>query len=668
LIGADNTPILPAALVQAFEALRDGALILDQQYRVLALNAAARRLFGRPGTQTLGQPVDVVLAGLDALLAALHAQPAGPVLVSLGAGAALARYELTLTPLVDAGDAPLGLLITLRPETQPPATPPDNHDATLWHLGAPADTRPSEPAALWRAVGFAAQQFLINTPSGQSLHAALAELGQATHASRVYVYEYLPNLGAASLTDLQHEWLSPQAAATHRATREPALPLGASGLSRWQELLSAGKPLHGRTVDFPEAEQEFLAEGAVSAILLLPIFAGTAWWGVLGFEDHDAARAWHPAELAALQATAAILGAALQLRRTFAALRESEARSRALVNAMPDTLLRMTLAGKILDFKSRDAFGQEISPETMIGRLADTWLPPPAMTLLPNALAQATASQQPQTFEYTVPAAGQADQHFEARLVIGGPDEVVLIIRDVSERARLEQMKSDFIHRAAHDLRTPLTTASLAASIIQEGGTPEELEQYWKILRNELSRQRELIEELLTLGRLESGTFQLAPGALEVAPFLGEAVESVRPLAEKRRVRLTSTVDPDLPRIEGDRNGLLQVLINLLDNAIKFSPPGTTVELEAVARADGVCLRVHDQGIGIPAADIPHLFTRFFRAGNAIRNEVQGTGVGLFIAKAIVDQLNGHISIESELDAGTTFEVWLPRHAEEAPR
>lgn len=352
---------------------------------------------------------------------------------------------------------------------------------------------------------------------------------------------------------------------------------------------------------------------------------------------------------------------------TLTALSEGEAQSLALLRAIPDSVLRLTREGQILDFSGRDELGNEIRPESMIGRALEAWLPPQAMALCSRALAQVMASQEPQTFEYAVNAGSQAERHYEARLVSNGRDEAVLMVRDVTERARQEQMRSDFIHRAAHDLRTPLTTASLAASIIQEGGTPEELEQYWKILRNELGRQRELIEELLSLGRIESGTLQLAPTAVELAPIVQEAAESVRPLAEKRSVRLVCTLPPGLPRIAGDKTGLAQVFVNLLDNAVKFSPSGTSVEVEATARPDGISVRVRDHGMGIPPEDLPYLFTRFFRAANAIQNEIQGTGVGLFIAKAIVDQLNGRISVESQPGVGTTFEVWLPRYADKVP-
>ena len=102
------------------------------------------------------------------------------------------------------------------------------------------------------------------------------------------------------------------------------------------------------------------------------------------------------------------------------------------------------------------------------------------------------------------------------------------------------------------------------------------------------------------------------------------------------------------------------MLTNLLDNAVKFSPAGATVRLEAEAAAGGLRVRISDQGLGIPSAELSQVFGRFFRASNAIREEVPGTGVGLYIAKAIIDKAGGRITVDSELGAGTTFEVWLP--------
>lgn len=667
---SDHTDIVPAAQAEIFETMRDGVLVLDAQSRVLTLNAAARRILGQPGAQAIGKVAIDLFAGQAKPDDLVCGETPTSTQVTLGANEAQGRYELTVSPLVDQAGKPAGQIITLCHLAGPKPAVPDASDQTVWNLSKPVKpsggTQPLKRDVILEALSFAAEQFLKITNGEQVIWEALARLGQAASVSQVYVYENAPNQQAAVLTDLRRNWVAPQLFSQlgRLPTYQRELPFGPQGLTRWQELFSAGKPVYGCTSDFPEAEQKFLADRGIRSILVLPIFVGSRWWGLLGFEDDVVERHWHPTEIGSLQTAAALLGAALQLRQAFETIRESEARSRALVDAIPDTILRLTRDGKVIDFKSHDDFGQALSPEKIVGRSIREWLPPKVVPAMLDSIQLALDAKQPQAFEYLLPGADNVDLHYEARVVTSGKNEVVAIVRNVSERARLEQMKTDFIHRAAHDLRTPLTTASLAASIIQEGGTPEELEQYWKILRTELGRQRELIEELLTMGRLESGTFQLTMLPVEVGALLQEALEGVRPLAEKRQVSFQCAIAPDLPQITGDKNGLKQVFVNLCDNAVKFSPPGQKVELTAAAKADGVSICVRDHGMGIPAEDLPNLFTRFFRASNAIRNEVQGTGVGLFIAKAVVEQLNGHISVVSQVNEGATFEVWLPRRTE----
>jgi signal transduction histidine kinase len=112
--------------------------------------------------------------------------------------------------------------------------------------------------------------------------------------------------------------------------------------------------------------------------------------------------------------------------------------------------------------------------------------------------------------------------------------------------------------------------------------------------------------------------------------------------------------------VNGDKSSLQQVFVNLLNNAVKFTPPGGVIRLLAFGETGGVIVQVHDTGIGIPAEDLPHLFSRFFRAGNATRDEIPGSGVGLYTIKAIVEKLGGRVRVESQLDQGSTFEVWLP--------
>jgi signal transduction histidine kinase len=232
--------------------------------------------------------------------------------------------------------------------------------------------------------------------------------------------------------------------------------------------------------------------------------------------------------------------------------------------------------------------------------------------------------------------------------------------RDITESARLEQMKSDFINRAAHDLRTPLTTVTMMVDLIQEGGEENELKQYWLILNTELKRQQSLIEELLMIGRLESGRFTLQAKPLKLAPVLDESIQATLPLADNKSIEFNYFIAAGLPIINANEASLQEVFVNLLNNAIKFTPVGGKVELNAVVQGNGVMVCVSDNGMGIPEEDLPQLFTRFFRGGNAIYNEIPGSGVGLYIVKSIVELLGGSIHVQSKINCGTTFQIWLP--------
>ena len=236
----------------------------------------------------------------------------------------------------------------------------------------------------------------------------------------------------------------------------------------------------------------------------------------------------------------------------------------------------------------------------------------------------------------------------------------VYIIQDITQQARLEEMKSDFINRASHELRSPLTTALIAVNLIEQGGSEDEMSEYWGILRSELERQRILVERLLTVGRLETGNIQLNPAYVNLIEALEDSIVSVTAQALGRRIDLNFHAPPVLPEIFTDEQALQQVFVNLLSNAIKYSHYGSSVDVRILPEQAGLWVLVQDHGIGIAKEDIPHLFTRFFRGSNAIRAEIPGTGIGLYIVKSIVEDLKGRVEVESKQNEGTTFKVWLP--------
>ncbi|MEK7785789.1 MAG: PAS domain S-box protein [Chloroflexota bacterium] len=346
-------------------------------------------------------------------------------------------------------------------------------------------------------------------------------------------------------------------------------------------------------------------------------------------------------------------------RQVEAALQESEAKNRALLRAIPDMIFRNRRDGTYLDYHAPNQNELAVAPSAFLGKKVLDVLPPAMAQQSMYHIERALQTGATQVYKYPL-TVGDTTRYFEARMVVSGPDEVLTIVRDISEQTRLEQMKSDFINRAAHELRTPLTTTIMMANLIQEGGAEEELRRYWSILNTELERQRNLVEELLKMGRLESDTFLFSIAPLDLAATLEEALKAIAPLANAKPLGLSVEIAPQLPLVNGDKSSLQQVFVNLLNNAVKFTPPGGAIRLLAFSGMGGVTVQVHDTGIGIPSEDLPHLFSRFFRASNATINEIPGSGVGLYTVKAIVEKLGGHVRVESQLNQGTTFEVWLP--------
>lgn len=241
----------------------------------------------------------------------------------------------------------------------------------------------------------------------------------------------------------------------------------------------------------------------------------------------------------------------------------------------------------------------------------------------------------------------------------------ISVVTDISQRARLEQMKTDFINRASHELRTPLTTAIIMANLLEDDNTKEERRKFLDILNQELNRQRILLDDLLVAGRIESKRFEVHLATLEILPIIKEAISSVKPQADARQISIQLNAAPPLSMAVTDRQALLQVLLNLLSNAIKFSRPGSTIEIIAQDMKDSILIAVKDHGVGIPVQDLPQISDRFFRAQNATELEIPGTGIGLYIIKEILDALGGCMEIESVENEGTTVTISLPLPSEE---
>ena len=245
------------------------------------------------------------------------------------------------------------------------------------------------------------------------------------------------------------------------------------------------------------------------------------------------------------------------------------------------------------------------------------------------------------------------------------PDQagVLVVIHDVTERNKTEEMRKEFVANVSHELRTPLTNIrSYAETLIDNtGDMPPDMEKkFLGVILNESDRMTHIVQDLLTLSRLDRGAAELVLSRFPFAEAIASVVRSSALSAQQHGHELTCGELDHLPLIVGDRSRLEQVMMNIIGNAIKYTPDGGHIRVSAGTEEDSVWLEVWDDGIGIPAKDRERIFDRFYRVDKARSRESGGTGLGLSIAREIVQRHHGSISIVPHEGAGTTVRMVLP--------
>jgi two-component system, OmpR family, phosphate regulon sensor histidine kinase PhoR len=240
----------------------------------------------------------------------------------------------------------------------------------------------------------------------------------------------------------------------------------------------------------------------------------------------------------------------------------------------------------------------------------------------------------------------------------------VLVLHDVTELRRLEVIRRDFVANVSHELRTPLTAIKGYAETLlgPAGDDRETARRFLAVIDRHSERLGRLTDDLLTLADLELGRTPLHLAAVDLEPTVEDVIQILAERAARTDVALTADVDPRTPPALADGDRLRQVLINLIDNAIKFTQGGgrVTVRAAPARRAGFVEIAVQDSGIGIPAQDLPRLTERFFRVDKARSRALGGTGLGLAIVKHLIQAHGGSLDIASAVGHGTTVRVALP--------
>ncbi|MDX6423800.1 MAG: hypothetical protein QOI67_1271, partial [Gaiellaceae bacterium] len=242
---------------------------------------------------------------------------------------------------------------------------------------------------------------------------------------------------------------------------------------------------------------------------------------------------------------------------------------------------------------------------------------------------------------------------------------VVYAFRDLTEERALEQMRSDFVATVSHELRTPLAAIYGAALTIRRPDLEldDELQDHLlQVIADESDRLASIVEDLLIASHLDSGKLRLAIADCDPADLVAGVVEAAE-IHVPTNVQLVAQVEPELPRVRADPNQLRQVIGNLVDNAVKYSPDGGEVRVAAAANGGTVRFSVSDNGLGIPASEQRRIFEKFYRLDPNMTRGIGGTGLGLYISSELVRRFDGRIWVDSQEGEGSTFHVELPTAA-----
>ncbi|NIS70371.1 MAG: response regulator [Proteobacteria bacterium] len=358
----------------------------------------------------------------------------------------------------------------------------------------------------------------------------------------------------------------------------------------------------------------------------------------------------------------------LEREKSLRDITTEKSRIMSIVNCMGDgvlvcdrdscVVLTNPAAGRMLGIQGTSLVGKPLSECSLDGTLTETIME----SLRPTDPTSATISQElcpfgsPSTYlrAHTAPVKNNLGEMLGA----------VTVLQDITSLKELDNMKSDFVAMVSHELRSPVALIQQQLSVILKGLSGDLNDKQTRMLTRAKERAiglLELINDLLDLSKIEAGMAVQYRKPLQLENLLEKVYKSMLPEAEAKGLNLTLQVKHPIPRVNGDRNNLEGVFTNLVNNALKYTPGGGTVTIQAKGEGKNAMVEISDTGIGISQNDLPRIFDRFYRVKSDKTRQIVGTGLGLSIVKQIVEAHLGTISVESEEGGGSTFTVVLPK-------
>ncbi|MEM9978029.1 MAG: ATP-binding protein, partial [Cyanobacteria bacterium P01_D01_bin.2] len=378
-------------------------------------------------------------------------------------------------------------------------------------------------------------------------------------------------------------------------------------------------------------------------------------------------------EVQVKERTTQLLATTDRLKQEQKALQSSYATNRALLNAIPDPMFRISSDGQFVNFKEPRHHTLPFGVADCLHRTLAEVLPEDVAIAMQQHIDRVLVTGDIEILDFTLNA-NDVDLHFEARIVSSDAQEVIVIIRDITKRKQVEteirntlererelnEMKTRFVSITSHEFRTPLTTILSSAELLEHYGEQWDIvkqHQYLKKVQSAATHMTALLNDVLLISKVEAGRMEFDPQPLVLNGFCREIIEELQITTERHTLELRSQL-PDIPH-QIDRKLMRHILTNLLANAINYSPGGGKIVVGLNSIGDNIELWVQDSGIGIPPEAHPTLFDSFVRGPNV--GTISGTGLGLAIVKKSVGLHRGEIGFKSAVGKGTTFTITLPR-------
>lgn len=341
-----------------------------------------------------------------------------------------------------------------------------------------------------------------------------------------------------------------------------------------------------------------------------------------------------------------------QLDQRFDDLRRERAESAALVESMVEGVIAADGRGRIVTANG--------AARRLLGYAADETLP-----VLGQLFRAKPAREMVDQLQRGAAAeARELDLDGQTVLLSGRAlpkDGALLVLHDVTELRRLEMVRRDFVANVSHELKTPLTSISgYAETLVGDQADPETTRRFLNVILTNARRMQRLVDGLLDLSRIESGSWHPTPEAVEAGPVARETWALLAERAQARSVRFETRIAPDATTVYADPDAIRQILTNLCDNALRYTPEGGTISLRTATADGGVTIAIRDTGSGISGDHLSRIFERFYRADPSRARDEGGTGLGLAIVKHLVEAHDGHVSATSEVGLGTEIACWFP--------